>query len=272
MSPTDTLDLEAVKRGQQAMWQSGDYGAIAAQIHIIAERLVDTVNPAAGSSVLDVAGGTGNASIAAARSNTVVTCTDYAPSLLERARERAAAEHLDVAVEEADAEALPYDDASFDVVLSVVGAMFAPDQQRTAAELTRVCRPGGLIGIAAWTPEGFLGDWFRATAKHAPPPQGLASPLRWGTEDGIAELLGDEVSSVYSRKHAFTWRYPDAQAMVDQFRTVYGPTVKAFAAVGEDGAEALEQELIGVVERGAHRRGDAIAIPAEYLEVVAVRR
>jgi SAM-dependent methyltransferase len=272
MNPTDTIDLAAVKAGQQSMWQSGDYGQIAAQIQIVAERLVDSVNPAAGSSVLDVAGGTGNASIAAARSNCVVTCTDYAPTLLDRARERAAAERLEIAVEHADAEALPYDDASFDVVLSVFGAMFAPDQPQTASELARVCRPGGLIGLAAWTPEGFLGDWFRATAKHAPPPQGLVSPLRWGTEDGIAELLGDQVGSVYSRKRTFTWRYPDAQAMVDQFRSVYGPTVKAFATVGEDGAAALEAELLATVERAGHRRGDAIAIPAEYLEVVAVRR
>ena len=272
MSPADTLDLAAVKQGQQAMWQSGDYGAIAAQIHVVAERLVDSVNPPAGSSVLDVAGGTGNAAIAAARSNTVVTCTDYAPSLLERARERAAAEHLEMAFEEADAEALPYDDASYDVVLSVFGAMFAPDQTQTASELARVTRPGGLIGIAAWTPEGFLGDWFRATAKHAPPPQGLASPLRWGTEDGFDELFGEHVSSVYTRKCAFTWRYPDAQSMVDQFRHVYGPTVKAFATVGEEGAPALEAELIATVERAAHHRGNAIAIPAEYLEVVAVRR
>ena len=272
MSAIDMPDLATVKRGQQAMWQSGDYGVIAAQVQIVAERLVDSVNPPAGSSVLDVAGGTGNAAIAAARSNCRVTCTDYAPALLDRARERAAAEHLDIAVEEADAEALPYEDASYDVVLSVFGSMFAPDQAQTASELARVCRPGGLIGITAWTPEGFLGDWFRATAKHAPPPAGLASPLRWGTDDGIDDLLGHAVSSISTRKHAFTWRFPDAAAMVSMFRDVYSPTVKAFATVGEDGADALERELLTAVERSAHRRGDSITIPAEYLEVVAVRR
>jgi SAM-dependent methyltransferase len=272
MTPTDTLDLTTVKQGQQAMWASGDYGTIAAFIPIVAERLVDSVNPAAGSSVLDVAGGTGNASIAAARSHCQVTCTDYVPELLERARERARAERLDIAVEHADAEALPYADAAHDVVLSVFGAMFAPDQPRAASELMRVCRPGGLIGLAAWTPEGFLGDWFRATAAHAAPPAGLASPLRWGTEDGIAELLGDEASSISTRRLVFTWRFPDAAAMVSTFRTWYGPTVKAFATVGPEGADALERDLLATIERAAHRRGDAIAIPAEYLEVVAVRR
>jgi SAM-dependent methyltransferase len=272
MSTTDALDLATVKRGQQAMWASGDYGAVAAMINLVAERLVDTVNPPAGAAVLDVAGGTGNAAIAAARSNTRVTCTDYVPELLERARERAAAEHLDIAIEEADAEALPYADASYDVVLSVFGAMFAPDQQAAASELVRVARPGGLIGIAAWTPEGFLGDFFRATAKHAAPPAGLASPLRWGTEEGIAELLGDEVMSVQARRRVFTWRFTDAAAMVGLFKAVYGPTVKAFATVGEAGAAALEAELVATVERAAHRRGTAITIPAEYLEIVAVRR
>ncbi len=271
MTPTDTLDLATVKRGQQAMWASGDYGAIAALIPIVADRLVDSVNPPAGSSVLDVAGGTGNASIAAARSNCVVTCTDYVPELLERGRERAEAERFDIVFETADAEALPYADASYDVVLSVFGAMFAPDQPQTASELLRVCRPGGLIGLAAWTPEGFLGDWFRATAVHAAPPAGLASPLRWGTEEGIADLLGDEVSSIHTQKRAYTWRFPNAEAMVDLFRTWYGPTVKAFATVGPDGEAALERDLLAVVERAAHGRGDAIAIPAEYLEVVAVR-
>ena len=272
MTSIDTIDLAAVKRGQQAMWGSGDYGAIAAQIHVVAERLVDSVNPAAGSSVLDVAGGTGNAAIAAARSNCLVTCTDYAPGLLERARDRARAERLDIAFEQADAEALPYEDAAYDVVLSVFGAMFAPDQPRAASELVRVSRPGGLIGLASWTPEGFLGDWFRAHAAHAAPPAGLASPLRWGTEDGIAELLGDAVSSIRTRRRVFTWRFADAAAFVHMFRATYGPTMRAFDAVGGDGADALERDLLAVVERAAHRRGHAIAIPAEYLEVVAVRR
>ena len=269
---TDSLDLAAVKRGQQQMWASGDYGAVAAMIHLVAERLVDSVDPAAGSAVLDVAGGTGNAAIAAARSGTRVTCTDYVPELLERGRERASAERLDILFEPADAEALPYADASYDVVLSVFGAMFAPDQETTAAELLRVTRPGGQIGLASWTPEGFLGQWFRAQGAHVPPPAGLASPLRWGSEEGVTELLGDSVSSLRARKRVFTWRFPDAAAMVQMFRELYGPTVRAFAAVGEDGADALERDLLAVVEQCAEPRGNAIAIPATYLEVVAVKR
>jgi len=272
MSVTDSLDLAAVKRGQQQMWASGDYGAVAAMIHLVAERLVDSVDPAAGSSVLDVAGGTGNAAIAAARSGTRVTCTDYVPELLERGRERASAERLDILFEPADAEALPYADDAYDVVLSVFGTMFAPDQARTAAELVRVVRPGGTIGLASWTPEGFLGQWFRAQGAHAAPPAGLASPLRWGSEEGIAELLGDSVSSLRARKRVFTWRFADAAAMVQMFRELYGPTVRAFAAVGEAGADALERDLLAVVEQCAEPRGNAIAIPATYLEVVAVKR
>src|SRR3954466_2518771 len=210
----DSLDLAAVKRGQQQMWASGDYGAVAAMIHVVAERLVDSVDPAAGSAVLDVAGGTRNPPHPAAptrprapspaRGGTRVPCTDYVRERLERGRERASAERLDILFEPADAEALPYADASYDVVLSVFGAMFAPDQETTAAELLRVTRPGGLIGLASWTPDGFLGQWFRAQGAHVAPPAGLASPLRWGSEEGVAELLGDSVSSLRARKRVFT--------------------------------------------------------------------
>ena len=157
-------------------------------------------------------------------------------------------------------------------MLSVFGAMFAPDQPQAAAELVRVCRPGGLIALASWTPEGFLGDWFRTQAAHVPPPAGVASPLRWGTEEGIAELLGDGVGSIRTRRRTFTWRFRDAVEFVNIMRDWYGPTVKAFAAAGPEGAEALERDLIALIERSARPRGGAIAVPAEYLEVVAVRR
>jgi ubiquinone/menaquinone biosynthesis C-methylase UbiE len=179
MNPiTETVDLTAIKRGQQAMWASGDFGVIASLIHVVAERLADSADLVAGSRVLDVAGGTGNAAIAAARCGCRVTCTDYVPALLERGRERARAERLDIEFMEADAEALPFADGEYDAVLSVFGAMFAPDQPRAAAELVRACRPGGVIALAGWTPEGQLGEWFRATAAHVPPPAGVASPLR----------------------------------------------------------------------------------------------
>jgi ubiquinone/menaquinone biosynthesis C-methylase UbiE len=272
MNPAKTIELSAIRRGQQAMWASGDFGMVAALIHIVAERLADSADLIAGSRVLDVAGGTGNAAIAAARCGCEVTCTDHVPALLERGLERAQAERLDIEFEPADAEALPYADGAFDAVLSVFGAMFAPDQPRAAAELVRVCRPGGLIGLAAWTPEGFLGESFRVTAAHVPPPAGVASPLRWGTEAGIGELIADGVSSIRARRRTFTFRFVDAATFVRTFREWYGPTVKAFEAAGPDGAAALERDLVALVERAARPRDGAIAVPAEYLEVVAVRR
>jgi SAM-dependent methyltransferase len=252
------------------MWASGDFGVIASLIHVVAERLADNADIVAGSRVLDVAGGTGNAAIAAARCGARVTCTDYVPELLERGRERAQAERLDIAFEPADAEALPYADASFDAVLSVYGSMFAPDQPRAAAELVRVCRPGGRIGLASWTPEGFIGEWFRTTAAHVPPPAGVASPLRWGTEDGIAELLGDGVTILSQTRRTFTWRFEDAAQFVAIMRDYYGPTVKAFEKA--DDPEALEADLLALVERRMRSRDGAISVPSEYLEVVAERR
>lgn len=268
----ETVDLAAVKRKQQTMWSSGDFGVIASLIHIVAERLVDSADLVAGSRVLDVAGGTGNAAIAAARCGCDVTCTDYVPALLERGRERANAEGFDITFAEADAEALPYADGTFDAVTSVFGVMFAPHQHQAASELVRVCRPGGLIALASWTPDGFLGELFRATGAHVPPPAGVPSPLFWGSEAGVSELLGDDVDSIRTRRRMFMWRFRDAAEFITTMRTYYGPTLKAFEAVGEAGAEALERDLIAVVERCARRRDGGIAVPAEYLEVVGVRR
>ncbi len=268
----EIIDLAAVKHRQQTMWSSGDFGVIASLIHIVAERLADNVDLVAGSRVLDVAGGTGNAAIAAARCGCQVTCTDYVPELLERGRRRALAEQLSIHFVEADAEDLPYGDGLYDAVLSVFGCMFAPDQPRAATELLRVCRPGGRIGLASWTPEGFLGELFRATAAHVPPPAGVASPLRWGTKAGVTELLGDEVASISMRPLTFTWRFRDADEFINTLRDWYGPTLKAFEAVGPEGSPALERDLLAVVERFARRRDGGIAVPAEYLEVVAVRR
>ncbi|MBE2319569.1 class I SAM-dependent methyltransferase [Solirubrobacter sp. CPCC 204708] len=266
------IDLATVKSRQQAMWASGDFGVIAALIHIVAELLVDSADLIAGSRVLDVAGGTGNAAIAAARCGCDVTCTDYVPELLERGRERARAERLNIEFAEADAEALPYGDGEFDAVISTFGAMFAPDQAKAASELVRTTRPGGLIALASWTPEGFLGELFRTTAGHVPPPPGVASPLRWGTEAGITELLGDDVELVSTRRRTFTWRFRRPAEFIYTLREWYGPTVKAFEAVGPAGAAALEHDLIEVVKRAARNRDGAIAVPAEYLEVVAVKR
>jgi SAM-dependent methyltransferase len=265
----EILDLAVVKRGQQAMWASGDFGVIAALIQPVAEQLADSADLVAGSRVLDVAGGTGNAALAAARCGCDVTCTDYVPELLDRGRERAQAEGFSIEFAVADAEDLPYADATYDAVVSVFGAMFAPNQPQAAAELVRVCRPGGLIALASWTPEGFLGEWFRTQAAHVPPPAGVPSPLAWGSEEGIVDLLGDGVSSIRTRRRTFTWRFENAAQFVATMRDWYGPTVKAFA--GAD-AVALEADLIALIERSARPRGGAIAVPAEYLEVVAVRR
>ena len=269
---TAAPDLEAIKTKQQKTWASGDYGAVAARIPLISERLADAADLRAGSHVLDVAGGTGNTALAAARAGAHVTSLDYVPALLERARERARAERLPIAVVEGDAEDLPFEDGAFDATISAVGVMFAPNQERAAAELVRVTRSGGTIALASWTPDGFIGEMFRTTGKHVPPPAGLASPLRWGTEEGVRALLGDRVAHLEMRRREYDWRYPSAEAFVDFFRTYYGPTLKAFEALDEDARPALEADLTALAyERDRLKAGPfgPVAIPAEYLEVVA---
>jgi SAM-dependent methyltransferase len=270
---TATIDLAAIKGRQQQTWASGDYGSIAAKINVISERLCDSLALRAGDRVLDVATGTGNAAIAAARSGCHVIGVDYAQSLLERARVRAAAEAVDAEFVEGDAEALAFPDGSFDVVTSVVGVMFAPDQPRAAAELLRVCRPGGTIALASWTPDGFIGDLFSTTAKHVPPPAGLTSPMQWGTEEGLRDLLGDGVSSLELTSRTYEFRFPSAQAFVDFFRRDYGPTLKAFAALEPDAQVALETDLVQLVAEGdRHRDGRSVGVPAAYLQAIATRR
>ena len=270
MATAATLDLAAVKTRQQATWASGDYAEIATLIVPVAERLVDAADLRAGSSVLDVASGSGNAAIAAARLGAVVTGIDYVPALLERGRERAAAERVNIDFREGDAEEIPFPDESFDATLSVVGSMFAPDQTRAAAELARVTRPGGTIALASWTPDGFVGEMFRTIAAHVPPPAGLASPLLWGTEEHLDELFGPNVTWTHRRK-TFTFRFVSAQAFVDAFGEYYGPTVKAFEATGA-GHEALARDLRDLAT--SWNRLDEpgpVALPAAYLESVGVR-
>jgi SAM-dependent methyltransferase len=272
-SPDLAPDLEAVKRRQQQMWASGDYSAIAARIVPVAERLVDAADLRSGWRVLDVATGSGNAAIAAARLGCEVVGVDYVPSLLERGRTRAAAEGLEVDLVEGDAEALPFEDASFDAVISVFGSMFAPDHERTAAELVRVTRPGGTIALASWTPAGFIGQLLRTVAAHVPPPAGVASPILWGTEEHLRGLFGDTVSSLDVQERVFTFRHPSAQAFVDLFRNAYGPTERAFAALDASGQEALEADMLALAS-GLDRLGDggAIAIESTYTEAVSTRR
>ena len=266
-------DLAAIKQRQQQTWASGDFAVVASRIVIVAEQLVDHADLHAGWRVLDIATGSGNAAIAAARNGCDVVGIDYVPALLERGRERAAVEGLELELLEGDAEALPFADASFDAVISVFGTMFAPNHSQSASELLRVTRPGGTIGLVSWTADGFIGDLFRTTAKHVPPPAGVQSPLLWGTEAHLRDLLGDGVSSLEVTRRTFTWRFESSEEFVAFFRAWYGPTLKAFAALEGEARDALEQELIALALRSNRLDPDAgaIAIPSTYTEAVAIR-
>ena len=201
-----------------------------------------------------------------------MTATDYVPTLLDRARERAAADRFDIDFQVADAEALPFDDESFDVVISTFGVMFTPDQSRSAAELVRVCRSGGKIGLANWTPDGFIGQLFRTIGKHVPPPPGTKSPALWGTSAQITEYFSRDALSIRSTQRNFVFRYRSAGHWLDIFKTYYGPLLKTFAALSPTAQTALEQDLIQLIERFNRSEDSAMVVPSEYLEVVVVRR
>ena len=266
------VQLEGIKERQQRMWASGDYSAVATMIHPIAEQLALAADLQAGARVLDVATGSGNAAIAAARCGCEVVGIDYVPALLDRARTRAAAEGLDIEFAEADAEALPYADGAFDAVLSVMGVMFAPDQERAAAELLRVSRSGGTIALANWTPEGLIGDLLRVVSKYAPPPPGVRPPVQWGSADRLRELLGDGVASLDTTEHVFTWRHRSAEEFADFFLVNYGPTERAAAALDDDRRAALRADLAALAAaKNRLPAGGPVAIPATYLEAIAVR-
>jgi ubiquinone/menaquinone biosynthesis C-methylase UbiE len=265
-------DLHAVKQRQQQAWASGDFAVVASRIVLTAEQLCDTADLRAGWRVLDVATGSGNAAIAAARLGCTAVGVDYVPALLEHGRRRAAAEGLSVELLEGDAESLPFPDASFDAVTSVFGCMFAPDHAKAATELLRVCRPGGTIALASWTPDGFIGDLFRTVGAHVPPPPGVQSPMLWGTEAHLRELFGEAIATLEVTERTFTWRFRSAEDFVAFFRLWYGPTLKAFAALEGSGREALELDLVALARRYDRLGTDAIAIPATYTEAVAVRR
>jgi SAM-dependent methyltransferase len=264
-------DLQAIKGRQQQTWASGDFSVVAARIVLVAEQLCDNADLHAGWRVLDVATGSGNAAIAASRLGCDAVGIDYVPALLERGRVRAAAEALDVELLDGDAEALPFADGSFDAVTSVFGSMFAPDHETAASELVRVCRPGGTIALASWTPDGFIGELFRTVAAHVPPPAGLRSPMLWGTEDHLRGLFGDRIRTLAVTERTFTFRFLSAEQFVEFFRASYGPTLKAFAALGSSTADALERDLIALVRR-FDRLDDpqAIAVPSTYTEAIAI--
>jgi SAM-dependent methyltransferase len=261
-----TIDFTAVKKRQQATWASGDFAVVGTTLQIVGESLCEAVDLRAGEHVLDVAAGNGNASLAAARRFAEVTALDYVPQLLDKAADRAEAEGLPLTILEGDAEHLPFPDGRFDVVLSTYGCMFAPDQVRTARELARVCRPGGRIGLASWTPEGAIGQVFKVVGGHVAPPAGVASPALWGKESRLAELFPG--ARVRAERKLFAMRYLSAAHWIDVFRRFYGPVYKAYEAVGATGAEALTRDLTAVLTRFDVGGGRTLVVPAEYLEVV----
>jgi len=265
-------DLQTVTQVQQQIWSKGDFARIGVAFQMVAEDLCEAVDLVPGQRVLDVACGAGNCAIAAARRLGDAVGLDYVPSLLERARERAAAERYDVEFVEGDAQALPFEDGSFDAVLSTFGAMFAPDQERTAQELLRVCQSGGKIGMANWPPRGLIGGgMFKIVAEHAPPPPGVQPPVLWGTEERLRELFGEGITELEVTRREVKVRQYSPEEWLEHFRTYFGPMVTAFERVGEDGAQPLADDLLELM-RTSNTAGDAALVaPAEYTEVVAVR-
>jgi SAM-dependent methyltransferase len=267
-SPPMTPDYQAIKKRQQATWASGDYAVVGTTLQLVAERLCESIDLHAGERVLDVAAGNGNATLAAARHFAQVTSTDYVGALLDLGKERAAAERLPVNFLEADAEELPFADGRFDVALSTFGVMFAPDQETAAAELSRVTRAGGRIGLANWTPEGFIGQLFKTMGKYVPPPAGLKSPSLWGTEERLRELFPD--CEMTASRQIFNFRYRSPAHWLEIFKTYYGPTLRAFATLDDTKQSALGGELFDLLERMNRGGKDTLIVPSEYLEVVII--
>ena len=266
------IDLTALKERQKVAWASGDYSLIGTTLQIVGENLAEACDLRCDEEVLDVAAGNGNATLAAARRGCLVTSTDYVAALLERGQDRARAEHLDVTFQVADAEALPFADGSFAAVLSTFGVMFAPDQDQAAAELARVCCRGGRIGLANWTPEGFVGQMFKTLGRHLPPPAGAQPPSNWGTEAWLHQHFDDRGFVVQVTRREFNFRYRSAAHFIDIFRHWYGPVHKAFAVLPPESGQALESDLADLLNR-LNRAGEgSLVVPSEYLEVVISKR
>jgi len=263
--------MDAIKERMRKVWTSGEYARIGNPIVIMGELLCEAVDLRSGDKVLDVATGSGNTAISAARRFCVVTGMDLAPESIEHARRRAEAEGMEITFEVGDAEDLPYPDASFDVVLSTLGVMFCPNQEKAAGELLRVCRSGGKIGLANWTPDGFIGNMLKTVGKHVPPPPGVKPPPLWGTEERLRELLGGGISSLQTTRRTYNFRYPSAEYFVEYFRKYYGPTVRAFAALDPEGQEALASDLKELCESHNVSGDGTLVAPSDYLEAVATR-
>ncbi len=264
-------DLVAVKSRQQGAWASGNYAVVGTTLQIVGEKLCEALDLRAGETVLDVAAGNGNATLAAARRWCTVTSTDYVPTLLEQGRRRAEAEGLSVNFQTADAEALPFADNHFDVVLSTFGVMFTPDQEKAAAELLRVCRSGGRIGLANWTPDSFVGQVFKIIGRHVTPPAGVRPPSLWGTSERLNELFG-HAAGVSATKQEFVFRYRSPGHWVDVFRTWYGPVHKAFAALPAEKQADLEKDLLDLIESFNRAEDGTVVVPSDYLEVIIAKR
>jgi ubiquinone/menaquinone biosynthesis C-methylase UbiE len=269
---TTPTDLAALKDRQRAAWASGDYAVIGTSLQLVGESLAEACDLLTDERVLDVAAGNGNATLAAARRGARVTSTDYVAGLLDRGAERARAERLDVSFQVADVEALPFADASFDAVLSTFGVMFAPDHAKSAAEMVRVCRPGGRIGMANWTPEGFIGQLFKTLGRHVPPPAGAKPPSLWGVESHLKTLFDDRAAAIAVTPCTFNFRYRSAAHFIEVFRTWYGPVHKAFASLSADRAQALAQDLTELLERSNRAGPGSLVVPSEYVEVIVTRR
>jgi ubiquinone/menaquinone biosynthesis C-methylase UbiE len=266
-----TPDLTAVKAKQQATWASGDYAVVGTTLQIVGENLCEAVDLRSNQNVLDVAAGNGNATLAAARRFANVVSTDYVGALLERGRERARADRLPVEFREADAENLPFTDASFDVVLSTFGVMFTANHPKAASELVRVARPGGKIGLANWTPEGFIGNLLKTVGKAVPPPPGVKSPIMWGKKDYLEEIFGSGVVIATQSRH-FTFRYKSPAHFLDIFRTYYGPTHKAFGTIDMVAQQKLQADILALIDQFNVARDGTLVIPSEYLEIVITKR
>lgn len=264
-------DYAAIKSKQKVAWATGDYSVVGVTLQIVGERLCETLDLHSGQRVLDVAAGNGNVSLAAARRFCEVVSSDYVPELLERARQRAEADGLKMEFKEADAENLPFESGSFDVVTSSFGVMFTPDQESAAAEMARVCRSGGKIGMANWTPDSFIGHLFKTIGKHLAPPAGLKSPALWGTQERLSELFGSEAKSIALNKEVYVWRYRSPEHWLDTWKEIYGPLNKAFAALDSEGQAALEGDLLALIAEFNTADDGTMVVPSDYVEVVLVK-
>ena len=265
-------DYAAIKSKQQAAWGSGDYAVVGSTLNIVGELLAEAADINPDERVLDVAAGNGNATLAAARRMANVTSTDYVENLLDKARARTAAEGMKVSFRQADVEDLPFADASFDVVVSTFGCMFAPNHAQTAAEMTRVARPGGRIAMANWTPESFIGELFKVIGRHVPPPAGVKSPALWGTRERLEALFSAEAARIEITRRVYTFRYRSVAEWLDIFRTYYGPTHKAFLALDEEGQFAMSEEISVLAESHNRATDGRMVVPSTYAEVVITKK